>query len=81
MNNENKDAMIASVEAVEAIKEFLNGWYSVADMYETSAKASNELLQIMKTSCEDFEALRDLMFQHLMLADILKKIEKGGAEV
>ena len=81
MNNEKKDAMIASIENVEAIKDFLSEWWTVEDLYEAAAKVSATILnlakrhQISDAEIEDFDAI---MQQHMMMIDIFKKFEKGG---
>ena len=81
MNNEKKDAMIASIENVEAITEFMSEWWTVGDLYETAAKVNLTILnlakrhQISDAEIEDFDSI---MQQHIMMIDIFKKFEKGG---
>lgn len=78
MNNEKKDAMIASIENVEAIEEFLSEWYSVADLFETAANAGSillELVNIKQLADDDVRVLSNLIDQHVMIAKILKKFE------
>ena len=80
MDEKMKDAMIASVEKVQAVEEFLNDWYSVADLFETAANAGSVLLRLIKSSYaindDDVKWLRDLIDQHVMVANVLKKFEK-----
>lgn len=77
MEKEVKDAMIASVEKVQAVEEFLNDWYSVADLFETAANAGSVLLNVKSAiNSEDMEWLRKLIDQHVMVANVLKKFEK-----
>lgn len=82
MEETKKDAMIASIEAVEAIEEFLSEWYSVADLFETAANAGSillELVNIKQLNEDDVKQLSRLIDQHVMLANLLKQIvEKGG---
>lgn len=82
MEETKKDAMIASIEAVEAIEEFLSEWYSVADLFETAANAGSillELVNIKQLNDDDVKQLSRLIDQHVMLANLLKQIvEKGG---
>ena len=79
-----KDAMIASVEKVQAVEEFLSDWYSVSDLFETAANAANVLLeqQVLNNLAEDdAKWLRMLIDQHVMLANIMKKFEEKEGEV
>jgi hypothetical protein len=80
MDEKMKDAMIASVEKVQAVEEFLNDWYSVADLFETAANAGSILLRLVNNcpslADDDLQYLRDLIDQHVMVANVLKKFEK-----
>lgn len=83
MNEERKDAMIASIEQTEAIQEFLNSWYSINDLFETAANAGAVLLDL-SVRCpkvindDDMKHLQNLINQHVMVANLLKSFEKGG---
>ena len=80
MKQEVKDAMIASIEKVEAIEDFLQEWYSVNDLFETNANAANILLNLNQMSVmapDELKTLRDLIEQHNMLANQMKRFEKG----
>lgn len=80
MSNEKKDAMIASIENVEAIKEFLNEWYSVSDLFETAANAGSVLLELVNVhaiSQDDLKHITRLIDQHVMVANLLKRFEHG----
>ncbi len=83
MNEEKKDAMIASIEKVEAVEEFLKNWYSVTELFETAANSGSVLIEIMRNnwniSGEDLKWLQKLIDQHVMMANLMKKFEKGGA--
>lgn len=82
MKEEMKDAMIASVEKVQAVEDFLNDWYTVTDMFETAANAVSVILRIPPTIivADDMKWLRDLIDQHVMMANLLKKFENKDAE-
>ncbi len=83
MENEKKDAMIASIEAVEAVKDFLSDMYSVSDLFETAANAGSILLEFVniKQLCdEDVKMLAKLIDQHVMLANLMKQFEKKGGK-
>lgn len=78
MNNEKKDAMIASIENVEAIEDFLSEWYSVADLFETAANAGSVIIDLAaakQLTDDDMKVLNSLIDQHILLAKILKKFE------
>ena len=81
MKEEQKKELNACIENVEAVQEFLEDWYSTADLYETAANATNVLLQNVNLSFiapEEKKFLTDLLDQHLMMTNLLKKFEKGG---
>ena len=83
MNEEKKDAMIASIENVQAVEEFLKNWYSVTDLFETAANSGSVLLEIARSSYaindDDLKWLQKLIDQHVMMANLMKKFEKGVA--
>lgn len=78
MKEEKKDAMIASIENVEAIEDFLSEWYSVSDLFETAANAGSillELVNIKQLAPDDVKVLSALIDQHVMLAKLMKNFE------
>lgn len=84
MSTEKKDAMIASIENLEAIEEFLKEWWSVADLHETISKVSCTIInltkrhQILDAELEDID---ELMQQHMMIIGLLKNFERKEGEV
>ena len=81
MNEEMKDAMIASVENVKAIEDFLNEQYSVSDLFETAANAGSvllELVNIQAISQDDLKHITRMIDQHVMVANLLKRFEYGA---
>ena len=83
MNNEQtKDAMIASIDAVKAIEDFLTDWWSVNELYEASAKAVSQLVHVAQKN-PDFMTveLRDYINQHIMMIDLLKEVTRKGGEL
>lgn len=80
MKEELKDAMTASIEKVQAVDDFLSDWYNVNDLFETAANAGSVLLGIPQGTIadDDMKWLRNLIDQHVMMANVLKKFEKGG---
>lgn len=82
MKEEMKDAMIASVDAVQAIEDFLTDWWSVNELYETSAKAISELVHEAQKNPNIMSIeMRDYINQHIMMIDLLKSITKKGGEL
>ena len=80
MDKKMKDAMTASIEKVQAVDDFLSDWYNVNDLFETAANAGSVLLSIPQGTIadDDMKWLRNLIDQHVMMANLLKKFEKGG---
>ena len=81
MTDNEKKELNACIENLEAVQEFLENWYSSADLYETAANATNVLLQNLELSAfapEERKYITDLLDQHIMMTNLLKKFEKGG---
>lgn len=83
MNNEvTKDAMIASIDAVQAIEDFLTDWWSVNELYETSSKAVTALCNVAGNDANFMDVtMRDFINQHIMMIDLLKEVTKKGDEL
>lgn len=88
MNEEQKAKLIAEAENIEAIRDFLTEWYSVADLYETAAKATSVMLRLIchgshnaAIDPEERKSLQDLIEQHLMMIDLIKPFEGKEGEV
>jgi hypothetical protein len=65
------------IAGVAAIKEFINEWGTVGELYEIAAKAEAELMDIIKThddACVD--KLVSVGNLHVMMLDLLKSFEK-----
>lgn len=82
MKENQKDAMNASIENVEAIQEFLNSWYSINDLFETAANAGAVLLDLSirypkVIDNDDMKYLQRLIDQHVMVANLLKRFKHG----
>ena len=81
MTDNDKKELNACIENVEAVQEFLEDWYSVADLYETAANASNVLLEqlgLYSLAEEDRKYLTALLDQHIMMTNLLKKFKSNG---
>jgi hypothetical protein len=81
MTDNEKKELNACIENVEAVQEFLEDWYSVADLYETAANASNVLLEqlgLYSLAEEDRKYLTALLDQHIMMTNLLKKFKSNG---
>ena len=84
MDDSKKQQVIAEVENVENIKDFYTEWWSVADLYETAAKAIGVLSRIMDAatvSSDEKKWVRDMVEQHLMMIDLIKPFEKKEDDV
>lgn len=84
MDEKRKQQVIAQMENVEAIKEFFVDWWSVADLYENTAKAVSTLMRVMENpaiSTDEKKDVQDLIDQHLMMIDLIKPFEKQEDEV
>lgn len=84
MDEKRKQQVIAQMENVEAIKEFFTQWWSVAELYESTAKALGTLMRMMENpaiSKENRTDVHELIDQHLMMIDLIKPFENKEDEV
>ena len=65
------------IAGVAAIKEFVNEWGTVGELYEIAAKAEAELVDII-TAHDDacVDKLVSVCNLHVMMLDLLKSFEK-----
>ena len=78
-----KDAMIASIDTVEAIENLITDWWSIEQLYETAAKFASifvDLLGKKAITDEDYKVVKELYEQHLMMVSICKESQKKGGE-
>lgn len=83
MDEEKKAHLIAEAENIEAIRDFFTDWYSVAELYETAAKATTALLRVINhvsLDQEERQHLREFTEQHLMMIDRIKLFEMKDGE-
>ena len=79
-DKELQDAISGCIERVKEVQDFLSDWYSVSDLFETAANAGSVLLSLPPAiiNPDDMKWLKNLIDQHVMMANVLKKFEKGG---
>lgn len=83
MKEKMKAEMIAQAEKVEAISDFFNEWWTSAQLYETSAKVSLTIINLIKrhqltdSEVADFD---EFMQQHSLLIDAIKPFERKEDE-
>ena len=79
MKEEQKKELQKCIENAEAVQEFLTEWYSVADLFETSANAASIMLSttIGHLAPDEKKWLTDLLDQHVMMTNLLKKFKSN----
>ena len=79
MKEEQKKELQKCIENAEAGQEFLTEWYSVADLFETSANAASIMLSttIGQLAPDEKKWLTDLLDQHVMMTNLLKKFKSN----
>ena len=79
MKEEQKKELQNCIENAEAVQEFLTEWYSVAELFETSANAASVMLTsvIGQLAPEEKKWLTDLLDQHVMMTNLLKKFKSN----
>ena len=78
MNEEKKSLMIAEAENVEAICDFFTSWWTSAELYESAAKVSATIIDLVnRHQIKDGElfAINQLLQQYLMMVDTIKPFE------
>ena len=77
MEEKQKKELYVCIENAEAVQDFLTEWYSVADLFETSANAASIMLSttIGQLAPDEKKWLTDLLDQHLMMTNLLKKYD------
>ena len=80
MKEEQKKELQNCIENAAAVQEFLTEWYSVAELFETSANAASIMLSttIGQLAPEEKKWLTDLLDQHVMMTNLLKKFKSNG---
>lgn len=84
MKKNEKRVEIANTEAIEAIRDYLQGFASVSKLYKDKdlALAQTVVRQIIKTHGvdeQDFGDILDVFDQHYMLIELMEPfMEKGG---
>jgi hypothetical protein len=82
MKKNEKSVEIANTKAIEAIKDYLQGFASVSKLYKDLALAQTVVRQIIKTHGVDeqeFDEILDVFNQHYMLIELMEPfMEKGG---
>ena len=78
MKTEEK-TMNAQLEALQSIREHLQSFASVSELWKKVAKASAALAFIQRTSdVGDIDDISDLINHVICLLEVLEPIEKGG---
>lgn len=86
MEKTKNEVKVADLKNVDAIREFLSDFYSVADLYQTAANAASVLMYIMNHQCtlvpeDEMKHLQKMYDQHIMMIDLLKDFERKEDEV
>ena len=82
MNEEKKSLMIADAENVEAIRDFFISWWTSAELYESAAKVSATILDLVnrhQIKDVELEQINELLQQHMMMIDVIKPFEEKEA--
>lgn len=78
MNEEKKSLMIAEAENVEAIRDFFTSWWTSAELYESAAKVSATIIDLVnrhQIKDDELFAISQLLQQYLMMIDTIKPFE------
>ena len=84
MKQNEKRVEIANTEAIEAIRDYLQGFASVSKLYKDLALAQTQVRQIIKSygiDWEEFDEILDVFNQHYMLIELMEPfMESAGKE-
>lgn len=67
--------MIANTDAIQAIRDYLEGFASVSRLYKDLALAQTQVRQLVKTygmDCQEFDEILDVFNQHYMLIELME---------
>ena len=69
----------AQQKVVESIQEYLNGFHSVSELHERTAKALVELIHVSNNlSDEACNMINAMVEDHIMLIDLIKPLDEKG---
>ena len=84
MKQNEKRVEIANTEAIEAIRDYLQGFASVSKLYKDLALAQAQVGQITKSygiDMQEFDEILDVFNQHYMLIELMEPfMELAGKE-
>ena len=75
MKKNEKRVEIANTEAIEAIRDYLQGFASVSKLYKDLALAQTQVRQITKSygiDAQEFDEILDVFNQHYMLIELME---------
>ena len=75
MKKNEKRVEVANTEAIEAIRDYLQGFASVSKLYKDLALAQTQVRQIAKSygiDAQEFDEILDLFNQHYMLIELME---------
>lgn len=75
MKQNEKRVEIANTEAIEAIRDYLQGFASVSKLYKDLALAQTQVRQIVKhygIDSQEFDEILDVFDQHYMLIELME---------
>lgn len=79
MAKNEKQLQDAQLETVESIQEYLNDFYSVADLHERTEKALFEIIRVSNNlSDEARKIISNMVDDHICLIDLMKPLEEKG---
>ena len=84
MTDNEKSQLIAEAENVEAIRDFFNEWWTVAELSETASKAYATIINLAaryKMSHDELKELDSLIQQHNIMIDLIKPFARKEGEV
>lgn len=90
MKYNEKDALAACVEVKEAVDNFVEQWYDLAELYDSEANAALAVIHMkdgFMPSQEEIKDLQTLLDQHRLMTQIIrdadtrnKNLEQKGGE-
>lgn len=75
MKTKENGVMIANTDAIQAIRDYLEGFATVSRLYKDLALAQTQVRQLVKTYgiyCQEFDEILDVFNQHYMLIELME---------
>jgi hypothetical protein len=83
MKTKENGVMIANTDAIQAIRDYLEGFASVSRLYKDLALAQTQVQQLIKNygiEPQEYDEIFSVFDQHFMLTELMEPFMKDNGE-